>query len=185
MKCVLFFSAFLCLANGIAQQDSLVEKYQSGKIKRVTTTDTSNHICKTISYNEEGAYLKTDMTVVKDQHKFTLLQLEPDMRPDSNCSLAGNYYFKLTFEGTSIFREFLLTLYPDNTFHLYMYAYESCYNYIQQETGSWKLKKKEIQLIQSNYIPNKLSVNSDNLISNSLREIDGKMRVYEFKKIHP
>jgi hypothetical protein len=185
MKVILAILLFLYVNNGFAQQDTIIDKFSTGEIKSLTTTDSSNHIQKTIYYNEDGSYLKTEMFVIKNQHSFSLLQFVPDTRPDSINSLAGNYHFKLTFEGTPIFREFLLTINPDSTFHLYKYVYESCYNYIKENSGDWTVNDGVLHLNISLYTPSDLRILNNYLISDPKKEIDGKMRTYEFKKVYP
>ena len=125
------------------------------------------------------------MTVLENHGSFTLLQIKPMIITDSSNIIFGNYHFKLTFDDTPIFREFLLTIYADSTFHLYSYVYESCYNYINENTGNWTIDKGTLKLENVINLPSELKIMGNYLISEPKREIDRKMRTYEFKKIYP
>lgn len=157
--------------------------YSSGKIARKEINDTLNKILTAIQFDKNGLYLKTQMTVLENRGSFTLLQIKPMVITDSSNNIFGNYQFKLTFDDTPIFREFLLTIYADSTFHLYTYVYESCYNYISENTGNWTIDDRTLQLENVINFPSELKILGNYLISEPKREIDRKKKIYEFKKI--
>lgn len=162
--------------------DTSYSYYSSGILEKKTITDTSNHILTEIKYDKSGAYLETQMTVLENRASFSLLQIAPVVIADSSSHLIGNYHFKLTYDHTPVFREFLLTVYSDSTYHVYAYIFESCYNYIVQSSGNWSFQNNVLNLKNSRYIPEKLILTDKNLVSEPPMENDGKMRNYTLLK---
>lgn len=168
-----------------AQFDTTFNFYFSGEIESKKTLDTANHIITEIYYNEDGTHKNTKMMVIENQRSFSIVQIAPNLFLDSSNTIEGNYHYKLTFEGTPIFREFLLIIHEDSTYEVFKYIYESCYNYIEYSKGTWTLDNKRIHLNNNSLIPSELMVEGDSLISKKVKEIDDKKRVYNFKKISP
>jgi len=69
--------------------------------------------------------------------------------------LIGKYEYKLTFEGTPIYRNFKLELKSDSTFKMSKYVYESDYDYTDTLIGKWKVVNENLSFYdidQSKYV---------------------------------
>ena len=123
------------------------------------------------------------ITVISDSvFRYTLLN---DFKL-VNAPNAKQFCYKLTFETTSVYREYLLTLYTDSNYCITRYVYEGCYNYIDKSYGTWQKSDNTIRFnTTAGFTFNHQLEETDpeSLISKNIMEADGKLRRYHFQRV--
>ncbi len=169
------------------ETDTSFRYFSDGSLESMTIYDTVNHIKRYIDYEEDGSIRRELMSVDHDiDHSFTLNSINVIKALVSPATAMQCYHFKLNFEGTPIYRDYLLVLKADSTYQLVRYDYESCYNYITTSAGNWAKSGNEIQLfpIQSEVKFDRLVIEPNgNLVSQPILESDRKRQVFTFAKI--
>jgi len=157
--------------------------HSNGKLFSKDIEPLQSQLRTSIRYKVGESVPDTMITVISDSAKYYTLIKDFKL---SDTSSVKQFRYKLTYETTYIYQEYLLTLYADSTFCVTRYVYEGCYNYIDKSYGKWKKRDNAIYLNTTagfTFNHQLKEEDSENLISEDIIASDKKHRRYHFQRV--
>lgn len=159
----------------------------NGNCARKEIQQPNSRLLTSIQYKDNEQLPDTMITVIADSKIKRHYTLTEDFKLPTDDSLSARQFsYKLTYETTPIFQEYLLTLYNDSTYSIVRYVYESCYNYIDKSYGTWESVGNAVQLRTLNGFSFSHSLKNNQwkeLIGVPQQDASGKNRSYVFSRL--